>query len=117
MSIRIETCVFIEFPIDEHGKYVINIQELKFWNKTSLKRLVNDIVSDWQISFDEKCMLLQEIEKQLMHDYEIYKSMYDNFGVKKYQGIAKRCIEIAEICRVNGRDKYENNINKSGKIS
>lgn len=106
MNIRIEQCVFIEFPIDLHGRYIINVQELKFWNKTALKKLVNDIVSDWQITFDEKCRLLQEIERQLMLDFEMYKSMYDHFGVKKYEGIAKRCIEIAEICRVNGRDKY-----------
>ena len=106
MNIRIEECVFIEFPIDLHGRYIINVQELKFWNKTALKKLVNVIVTDWQITFDEKCLLLQEIERQLMHDFEMYKEMYDRFGVKKYQGIAKRCIEIAEICRVNGRDKY-----------
>lgn len=105
MNIRIEMC-FIEFPIDLHGIYIINLQELKFWNKTALKKLVNDIVTDYQITFEEKCLLLQEIEKQLMYDYEIYKSMYDNSGLKKYQGIAKRCIEVAEICRVNGRDKY-----------
>lgn len=107
MAIRIEQCVFIEFPIDLHGRYFINLQELKFWNKTSLKKLVNDIVLDYAITHEEKCMLLQEIERQLMHDFEMYKSMYDNYGIKKYQGIAKRCIEVAEICRINGRDKYE----------
>lgn len=106
MNIVIEEYFFIEFPIDLHGRYIINVQELKFWNKTALKKLVNDIVTDWQITFDEKCMLLQEIERQLMHDFEMYKEMYDRSGIKKYQGIAKRCIEIAEICRVNGRDKY-----------
>lgn len=106
MSIRIEECVFIEFTIDVHGTYIINIQELKFWNKTALKKLVNDIVTDGAITFQEKCELLQEIERQLMHDYEMYKSMYDHFGVKKYQVIAKRCVEVAEICRINGRDKY-----------
>lgn len=106
MNIRIEHCVFIEFPIDLHGRYIINVQELKFWNKTALKKLVNDIVTDSAITFEEKCLLLQEIEGQLMHDFEMYKSMYENYGIKKYQGIAKRCIEIAEICRVNGRDKY-----------
>ena len=102
MAIRIEQCVFIEFPIDLHGRYIINIQELKFWNKKSLKKLVNDIVLDYAITHEEKCMLLQEIERQLMHDFE----RYDNYRIKKYQVIAKRCIEVAEICRINGRDKY-----------
>lgn len=106
MAIRIEQCVFIEFPIDLHGRYIINVQDLKFWNKTSLKKLVNDIVLDYAITFEEKCMLLQEIERQLMHDFEMYKEMYDRYGIKEYQGIAKRCIEVAEICRINGRDKY-----------
>ena len=106
MNIRIEQCVFIEFPIDRHGRYIINLQELKFWNKTALKKLVNDIITDWKITSEETCLLLQEIERQLMRDFEMYKEMYDRFGVKKYQGIAKRCIEVAEICRINGRDKY-----------
>ena len=106
MAIRIEQYVFIEFPIDLHGRYIINVQDLKFWNKTSLKKLVNDIVLDYAITYEEKCMLLQEIERQLMHDFEMYKGMYDRCGIKKYQGIAKRCNEVAEICRINGRDKY-----------
>lgn len=103
MNIRIEQYVFIEFPIDLHGRYTINVLELKFWNKTSLKKLVNDIVTDWQITFEEKCLLLQEIERQLMHNFEMYKGMYDRHGIKKYQRIAKMCIEVAEICRINGR--------------
>ena len=103
MAIRIEQYVFIEFPIDLHGKYIINVQELKFWDKKSLKKLVNDIVLDYAITHEEKCLLLQEIERQLMHDFEMYKLMYERHGIKKYQGIAKKCIKVAEICRINGR--------------
>ena len=106
MNIRIEQCVSIEFPIDRHGRYIINVQELKFWNKTVLKKLVNDIVTDWQITFEEKYLLLQEIERQLMNDFTQYKEMYERYDIKKYQRIAKRCIEVAEICRINVRDKY-----------
>lgn len=106
MAIRIEQCVFIEFPIDLHGRYIININELKFWNKTALKKLVKDIVLDYAITYEEECMLLQEIECQLMQDFTQYKEMYERYGIKKYQGIAKKCIEVAEICRINGRDKY-----------
>lgn len=98
--------MFIEFPNYLHGRYIINTQELKFWNKIALKKLVNDIVTDYAITFEEKCLLLQEIEGQLMHDFTQYKEMYERYGIKKYQEIAKRCIEVAEICRVNGRDKY-----------
>ena len=99
MNIRIEQCVFIEFPIDRHGRYIINLQELKFWNKRDLKKLVNDIITDLLITFEETCLLLQEIERQLMHDFTQYKEMYERNGIKKYQGIAKKCVEVAEICR------------------
>ena len=102
----IRECEYIQFPVGDHGEYLINTKMLCEWNKTALKKLVNDIVNDYQITFEEKCLLLQEIEGQLMHDFTQYKEMYERFGIKKYQGIAKRCIEVAEICRVNGRDKY-----------
>lgn len=96
----------IIFPIDIHGKYIIYKSELKYWNKTKLKRLINDICQNSAVEYVEKIALLNVIERQLLRDYDSCKDLYEKLGVNKYKKIAVRCLEIAELCRINGRDKY-----------
>lgn len=59
-----------------------------------------------KITVDETYLLLKEIKQQLIHDAEMYKTMYERYGVKKYQGIAKKCSEVAELCAI-GMCKYK----------
>lgn len=105
--VLIRECEYIQFPVGDHGVYTINTKGLCEWNKTALKKLITDeIVKNWALTFEQRCLILQEIEAQLMHDFQIYKSYFEKWGTKKFEQIAKKCIDIAELCRINGRDKY-----------
>lgn len=104
----IRECEYIQFPVGDHGQFTINTKELCKWNKTALKKLItNEIVRNWALTFEQRVLVLQEIEKQMMCDFETYKSYYEKWSTKKFDQIAKKCIEIAELCRINGRDKYK----------
>ena len=106
-DVVIRECEYIQFPVGDHGEYFINTKVLCEWNKTALKKLItNEIVRNWALTFKQRLLILQEIEKQMMQDFQTYKSYYEKWGTKKFDQIAKKCIDIAELCRTCGRDKY-----------
>lgn len=106
-DIIISECGYIQFPVGLHGVYILNTQCLHEWRKTALKKLIIDEISrNWVLTFEQRVLILQEIEKQMMCDFEQYKSYYEKWGTKKFDQIAKKCLDIAELCRINGRDKY-----------
>lgn len=98
----------IIFPAsDATGQFTLYTNGLmQSWNKTALKKLImNEIVNNVWIPSQIKPLILQRLEQRLMSEHMTCVEMYNTFGVKKYDRMAKTALDLAEICRLYGRDK------------
>lgn len=98
----------IQFPATtENGSFLINtVDMLQMWGKRALMKFINDeIIRNWKIASLEKVLILQKIECEMLNEFEHYKYVHERYHTKQAEKNACYCLDIAEFCRINGRDR------------
>lgn len=98
----------IQFPATtENGSFLINtVDMLEMWGKRALMKFINDeIIRNWKIESLEKVLILQKIEIVMLNEFEHYKYIHERYHTKQAEKNAGYCLDIAEFCRINGRDR------------
>ena len=98
----------IQFPAStNHGSFLINtFYMLQRWGKRKLMKFINEeIIRNCNIKSIEKVLILQKIECEMLNEFEYYKHIHERYHTKQAEKNAGYCLDIAEFCRVNGRDR------------
>lgn len=91
----------------ENGSFILNtVDMLQKWGKRALMKFINEeIIGNWKIESFEKILILQKIESVMLNEFEYYKFIHERYHTKQAEKNVGYCLDIAEYCRINGRDK------------